>query len=312
MVLTPRTDRPIGVIGAGILGRRIGCTFVAAGYHVNIQDPSQESLQETNKYITEHKEEFSLMPRVSKDKEEIMAGGGMVQGRETETSITKMDLEMYTQAPFGNYKTFTEVEPAVANAWLIIEAVPERLELKIDTLAELDAKAPSDCILGSNSSSIKASLMIAKVSPERRKRVLNTHFTMPPAIRTVELMTDGETDTAIFSYLEDVLGECGLLPVTARRESTGYVFVSPPFHGFSVNPGCSGLSSTASGRQSSARSCTSSPTESATRARSTCYGSTCSRTGHYPASSWTRSGWTQWPSSKKPTSGSAGWTDKRR
>ncbi|KAJ5101594.1 Dehydrogenase [Penicillium alfredii] len=220
----PRTDRPIGVIGAGILGRRIGCTFVAAGYHVNIQDPSQESLQETKKYITAHKEEFSLMPRVSKDKEEVMAGGGMGQGRETETSITKMDLEMYTQAPFGNYKTFTEVEPAVANAWLIIEAVPERLELKIDTLAELDAKAPPDCILGSNSSSIKSSLMIAKVSPERRKRVLNTHFTMPPAIRTVELMTDGETDTVIFSYLEDVLGECGLLPVTARRESTGFVF----------------------------------------------------------------------------------------
>jgi 3-hydroxyacyl-CoA dehydrogenase len=101
--------------------------------------------------------------------------------------------------------------------------VPEILQLKIDTLADLDKYAPADCYIGSNSSSIKSNLMLVKVSDKRKRKIFNIHFTMPPAIRTVELMTCGNTDPEIFPYLETVLGECGMLPVTARRESTGYV-----------------------------------------------------------------------------------------
>lgn len=51
----------------------------------------------------------------------------------------------------------------------------------------------------------------------------NMHFSMPPAIRMAELMTCGETEKEVLTYMEDVLGECGMLPVTARRESTGLV-----------------------------------------------------------------------------------------
>ncbi|KAJ5674210.1 Dehydrogenase multihelical [Penicillium macrosclerotiorum] len=220
MSVKPRTDRPVTIIGGGVLGRRIACVFVAAGYNVHIRDPSPEALQSSLDYIDAHKEEFSLMPRISKEKQSIDGA----KGTETETSIRKVDLEAYTQAPFGNYKTFTEIEPAVSNSWLVVEAVPEILDLKTETFAELDAHAPTDCIFGSNSSSFKSSLIVSKVSSERKKRILNTHFTMPPTIRTVELMTCGETDPGVINYLEDVLGECGLLPVAARRESTGFIF----------------------------------------------------------------------------------------
>lgn len=170
------------------------------------------------------------MPRISKDKgssreareardeEDHHANGGL-----TDPAFSTVDFESYTQAPFGNYKTFTEVNPAVSNAWLVIEAIPEKLDLKIETFRELDERCPADCIIGSNSSSFKSSLLATKVSTERKRRFLNMHFTMPPMIRTVEMMTCGETDPKIFTYLEDVMGECGLLPVTARRESTGYV-----------------------------------------------------------------------------------------
>ncbi|KAJ5739942.1 3-hydroxyacyl-CoA dehydrogenase-like protein LAM1 [Penicillium manginii] len=124
-------------------------------------------------------------------------------------------------APFGPCKTFTELEPAVRDVWLAVEVAPEKVELKKYILAALDTKTLSDCILAWNSSSFKSSLMSSKVSSERRKKVLNVHFTMPPSIRTVELMTNGETDPKIVTYLEDVQGECGMLPVTARRETTG-------------------------------------------------------------------------------------------
>jgi 3-hydroxyacyl-CoA dehydrogenase len=150
--------------------------------------------------------------------ESTSADGGL-----TDTAFSTVDFVSYTQAPFGNYKTFTEVGPTVSNAWLVIEAIPEKLDLKIETFRELDEKCPADCIIGSNSSSFKSSLMGTKLSSERKRRFLNIHFTMPPTIRTVEMMTCGQTDPKIFSYLEDVMGECGLLPVTARRESTGCV-----------------------------------------------------------------------------------------
>jgi 3-hydroxyacyl-CoA dehydrogenase len=170
------------------------------------------------------------MPRISKDK-------GSIRDRDeskeydagmTDTAFSTIDFESYTQAPFGNCKTFTEIAPAVSNAWLVIEAIPEKLDLKIDMFKELDEKCPADCIIGSNSSSFKSSLMGSKVSAGRKERFLNMHFTMPPMIRMVEMMTCGETDPKIFSYLEDVMGECGLLPVTARREATGCVSL---FHG---------------------------------------------------------------------------------
>lgn len=81
-----------------------------------------------------------------------------------------------------------------------MKVVPERLELKTETFAELDAKAPPVCILASNSSPFKSSLMVSKVSPGRRSMVLNVHFTMPPAIRTVELMTDGEFILLVLTF----------------------------------------------------------------------------------------------------------------
>ncbi|KAJ5506200.1 Dehydrogenase multihelical [Penicillium expansum] len=201
MGVKPRTDRPVAVIGGGVLGRRIACVFIAAGYHVHIRDPSPAALRDAAEYVDHHKAEFSLMPR-----------------------ITKVDLESHTSAPYGICKTFTELEPTVSNAWLIVEAVPEVLQLKIDTLADLDKHAPADCYIGSNSSSMKSALMLVKVSSKRQRKVFNIHFAMPPSIRMVELMTCGKTDPEIFPYLETVLGECGMLPVTARRESTGFIF----------------------------------------------------------------------------------------
>ncbi|KAJ5577411.1 Dehydrogenase multihelical [Penicillium hispanicum] len=226
MGVRPRTSRPIAIVGSGVMGRRLSTVFMASGYNVRIYDISQEALQETVDYVETHKQEYSLMPRISKEKQTINGAteGNGTSRRETETTITKIDFETYTYAPFGDYQIFTNMETALCDAWLMIEAVPEKLDIKAQVFSELDTKAPADCIFASNSSSFKSSLMMASVSPERRKRLLNTHFTLLPAIRTVELMTCGDTDPQLFVHLEDVFGECGLLPVTARCESTGFVF----------------------------------------------------------------------------------------
>ena len=178
------------VLGGGVLGRRIACTWVAGGYDVNLRDPSEEQRNAALHYIEQNVDAYAKM----------------------------------AQKTPGKIQIFTELAPAIEKAWLIIESVPERLDIKVPTFGELDAKAPPDCILCTNSSSYKSGDLIEKVSPDNRKRVLNMHYMMPPDNRVVELMTDGETAPAIFPFLVERLHDVGMHPIVARKESTGFVF----------------------------------------------------------------------------------------
>ena len=185
-------ERPIVLLGAGVLGRRIAATFLAGGDTVHIRDPNSAALADAKSFLAAQLPSFvAALPQ---------AGHAS-----------------------GSLRTFTEIEPAVQDAWLVVEAVPEKLELKKTTFAAVAASAPVDCVLASNSSSYRSRLMVEDLKKEWRERALNMHFTMPPAIRTVELMTDGETRYELFGVLSEVLRECGMVPVTAKRESTGYV-----------------------------------------------------------------------------------------
>jgi 3-hydroxyacyl-CoA dehydrogenase len=66
--------------------------------------------------------------------------------------------------------------------------------------------------------------MLEKVGKDARKRILNTHYMMPPDNRIVELMTDGETDEDIFPFYMERLREVGMHPIVAKKESIGFVF----------------------------------------------------------------------------------------
>jgi 3-hydroxyacyl-CoA dehydrogenase len=112
----------------------------------------------------------------------------------------------------------------VKDAWTVIEAVPEKLSIKIDTFADLEKLAPKDALLVSNSSSYKSSEMLEKVGTDTKQRIFNTHYMMPPDNRIVELMTDGQTDEDLFPFYVERLKEVGMHPIVAQRESTGFVF----------------------------------------------------------------------------------------
>jgi 3-hydroxyacyl-CoA dehydrogenase len=116
------------------------------------------------------------------------------------------------------------LDQAVKDAWLVVECVPEKLDAKIKIFGELAVLAREDAILATNSSSYKSSEMLAEVSQESKKRILNMHYYMPPGNMVVELMTDGFTDSAIIVYLVERSREVGTLPYVARKESTGFIF----------------------------------------------------------------------------------------
>jgi 3-hydroxyacyl-CoA dehydrogenase len=184
-------DRPVAVVGGGVLGRRIACTWAAAGYNVRIRDPSAEQRTAAVHYFDTTIAEFKKL-----------------SPENTKTTTVQ---------------AFEDLKTAVDQAWLVIECVPEKLQLKIDTFAQLEQFAPKDALLCSNSSSYMSREMITKVSSDTAKRICNMHFTMPPLNKTVELMTDGQTDSQILEFLHSKLTEAGMIPIIARKESTGFV-----------------------------------------------------------------------------------------
>lgn len=184
-------DRPIAIDGAGVLGRRIASVFAAGGADVRIFDVSQAQREAARRYVTEQ------MQRVK----------------------TALDL---TGAPAGQVSLFDDLTQAVRGAWMVIEAIPERLDLKREAFGQLDQLADADAILASNSSSFPTSQLIGNV--KHPERVLNTHYQQPPELNAVELMSCGKTDEGVIKALMEKIPQYGLVPFRVRRESDGFIF----------------------------------------------------------------------------------------
>jgi 3-hydroxybutyryl-CoA dehydrogenase len=181
--------RPTAVVGAGTLGSRIALMLASSGGEVRLYDAKPAQLDIAERYID------SELPKL------VKARAGAVAGR----------------VVFA--KT---LEPAIAETWMIVEAVPERLDLKKKIFGELDRLAPQDTILVSNSSSYPSSQILDLVS--KPSRVANTHYYMPPEQIAVEVMSCGKTSDAVIADLMDRLPLYGVVPFHVRRESVGFIF----------------------------------------------------------------------------------------
>ncbi|MDA3146978.1 3-hydroxyacyl-CoA dehydrogenase family protein [Leucobacter sp. UCMA 4100] len=187
------SERPIVVVGAGTLGRRIAAVFAAGGSDVRIADLQEAQRDAALAYIDEALPELS--ERLTKQ------GKGATAGKVTATE---------------------QVADALPGAWLVVEAVPERLDIKRPLFGQLDELADDDALLATNSSSYASRLVIDEVkNPER---VFNMHFAMPPASMAVELMSDGQTTEGLLDDVAEELRRFGLEPFIAHAESTGFIF----------------------------------------------------------------------------------------
>src|SRR5262249_16055304 len=182
-------SRPVAVIGAGTLGRRIALMFAAHSADVRIHDLAREQRRAAVQYVSE------ALP-------------ALVHG--------------LTGVAPGQVSTATDLAEAVDNAWLVIEAIPERLELKKQIFGQLDELAATDAVLASNSSSYASRMFLDKVV--RPERVLNIHFYMPPKQNAVDVMSSGKTDRDVLDFVLATLPRFGLCRLEARRESTGFIF----------------------------------------------------------------------------------------
>jgi len=180
--------RPVAVIGAGTLGRRIALMFAAHGAEVRIYDLSESQRRDATDFVAQSL--ASLVEQVD----------GVV----------------------GGVSAHADLSDAVRGAWLVIEAIPERLGLKRQIFGQLDELSALDAVLASNSSSYASRLFLDEVShPER---VLNMHFYMPPKQNAVDVMSSGKTDRDVIDFVLTTLPRFGFYPFEARRESTGFIF----------------------------------------------------------------------------------------
>lgn len=185
---TKAVNRPSVVIGTGTMGARIALMLATRGGEVRIFDRQEQTAQKAIAYI-----EKNLPAIVSTTK------GGKA----------------------GSVTVSPTLEDALTNAWLVIEALPEKLDLKTAIFTQLDQLAPDDAILATNSSSFPSSRLVSGV--KRKNRVLNTHFMMPPEKRAVELMSCGATDQNIMENLAHYFHEVGLSPYLVKKESMGFI-----------------------------------------------------------------------------------------
>src|SRR5215470_19937716 len=115
------------------------------------------------------------------------------------------------------------IQAAVADTWMVVEAIPERLDLKKKMFGDLDRLAPEDAILASNSSSYPTSEFIDAVS--RPGRVANTHYYGGlPEVNIVEVMSCGKTTDEVIARLFERLPAYGLVPFHVLKESVGFIY----------------------------------------------------------------------------------------
>jgi len=175
----------IAVVGGGTMGNGIAHVCAQAGREVTLTDVSAEVLEEAVATISRN-----LDRQVKKE---------------------RID-EAEKEAVLGRISTETDVPVGVAGAQLVIEAVPERVELKETVFRTLDQSAPADAILATNTSSISITEIAAFT--DRADRVIGMHFMNPvPVMKLIEvirgLATSDETTEAVMA----LSGELGKTPV---------------------------------------------------------------------------------------------------
>ncbi len=175
----------IVVIGAGTMGNGIAHTAAASGFTTTLIDVSQEFLDRGMKTISSN-----LQRGVDK---------GKMSADEKQTILDRI-------------QSTTDIDSAVADADIVIEAIIENVTAKVQLFERLDKLTKPECILASNTSSIS----ITKIAAATRRpgKVIGMHFMNPvPVMTLVEVIRGIATDDETWQRVEDLSKRMGKTPI---------------------------------------------------------------------------------------------------
>jgi 3-hydroxybutyryl-CoA dehydrogenase len=173
------------VIGGGLMGHGIAQVLALAGLDVVVHDPVPEALA-------------AVPGRIAANLESLGIDGDV-----------HVELE-------------GDLEAAADGADWVFEAAPEDLDLKQQIFGRLDAAAPPDAILATNTSVMRVGDVAARAA--RRGRIVGTHWWNPPfLVPLVEVVQGPETEPAAVDRTISLLRSLGKTPVHVRRDVAGFV-----------------------------------------------------------------------------------------
>ncbi|MCF6169030.1 3-hydroxybutyryl-CoA dehydrogenase [Lutibacter sp.] len=175
----------IAVIGAGTMGNGIAHVFAQNNYKVNLIDISQEALEKGLTNITKNLDRLISKERITEENK-----------KQTLNNIT----------------TFTAIAKGVKNVDLVVEAATENVDLKLKIFKQIDADAPTNAILASNTSSISIT-KIASVT-NRPDKVIGMHFMNPvPIMKLVEIIRGYSTSNEVTKTIMKLSENLNKVPV---------------------------------------------------------------------------------------------------
>lgn len=185
----------ITVLGAGNMGHGIAEVAAIAGYDVYMRDIKEEFVQNGHEQI-----EWSL-------------GKLAEQGRMSEEEADAT-LERVTPV--------VDMEEAVSTTDLLIEAVPEQMEIKKEVYNEVEQYAPEHAVFATNTSSLSIT-ELSEVT-ERPERFCGMHFFNPPIrMPLVEVISGAHTDERTLELTEDLAEAFDKTPVRVHKDSPGFI-----------------------------------------------------------------------------------------
>lgn len=188
--------KSVAMIGAGDMGHGIAEVALLAGYSVTLRDVKEEHIERGAKRIDE-----SLRKLVEKD---------------------KTTQEHYDRIRSGLLKTCTDLQEAVHQADIVIEAIPEDLLLKKQLFEQLDVAAPRHAILASNTSTMSIT-QLAKATL-RPAQVVGLHFFNPAVLmKAVEVIKGDATSDVVMDVCFAFCVKLGKVPVRIQKDVPGFI-----------------------------------------------------------------------------------------
>jgi enoyl-CoA hydratase/3-hydroxyacyl-CoA dehydrogenase len=177
------------------MGHGIAELFAVSGYEVSLTDKFPEMLDKSK-------------GRIGASLDKLVERG----------KLTKED----SQAALSRIGYFGDMKSAVSQADLVLEAVPESLELKRSVFRAVSDLAPPGAILASNTSNIKISDLA--VATDKPQRIVGMHFFNPPMVmKLVEVIPGKQTDPAVVDQIVEVCSKLGRTAVKVQKDSPGFI-----------------------------------------------------------------------------------------
>jgi enoyl-CoA hydratase/3-hydroxyacyl-CoA dehydrogenase len=185
----------ITVLGSGIMGHGIAQVSAMSGYNVVLRDIEQKFLDKAMEKI-----KWSLDKLVSKEK------------------ISQSQAEQI----YSRIKPVIDLKEAVKDCQLVIEAVPEIMDLKRKVYDELDKVASNDVIFASNTSTLPITEIANTTS--RPNRVIGIHFFNPPQLmKLVEVIPGKQTSSEIVDKTVEFVRSVKKEPVLCKKDVPGFI-----------------------------------------------------------------------------------------